>query len=53
MNKIIDIAEIERAERRRINWDAVHIAGDRNPPLKIGTIRTGRYSGSDTVRRGQ
>lgn len=49
--KAIDIEEIARAERRRINWNAVHIAGDRNPPLKIGTIRTGRYSGSDTGRR--
>lgn len=49
--KPIDIAEIERAERKRIDWSRVHIQGDRNPPLTLGTIRTGRYSGLDKVRR--
>lgn len=51
MTKPIDISEIARTERQRIDWSRVHIQGDRNPPLTLGTIRTGKYSGLDKARR--
>lgn len=50
-NKPIDMAEVAHAERKRIDWTAVHIAGDRRPPLKIGSGGAGKYS-SPIRRRG-
>jgi hypothetical protein len=31
----IHIAEIERAERARIDWDRVHLAADRRKPFAL------------------
>lgn len=52
MTKPIDIAEIARAERKRIDWNRVHVEGDRRAPLNMGDVRTGRYSDPmTTIRR--
>jgi hypothetical protein len=49
MTKPIDIDAIARAERKRINWNRVHLEGDRRAPLVMGDVRTGRYSGSTSA----
>jgi hypothetical protein len=37
----LDIALLNRRDIRRINWDAVHVASDRRPAIKL----------ADAVRR--
>ena len=36
------VQEEERKERRRVDWDRVHVEGDRRPPLRFEP-RPGRW----------
>jgi hypothetical protein len=45
----IHINDTLRADIRKRDWAAVHLAGDRNPPLRLWP-RLGRYAGEGLRR---